>query len=111
MATLGQAPSWPVTVGLVAATSAAAGASGIACKSVIQTQIGDWMRGREMSIWASVAIGSSAIVAVALGLAVDFLGLGTALTLGAIVAGPLLIADLVRGYRRFRPSVGLADGD
>ena len=111
MAVLGQASSWPVTVGLVAATSAAASASGIICQLVIQTQIGDRMRGRVMSIWASVAIGSSAIGAAALGLAVDYLGLGTALMLGAVVAGLLLTAGLVRGSRRIRPSEKLADFD
>ena len=60
--------------------SAAAAASGIICQSAIQTRIGDGMRGRVMSMWASVAIGSSAMGAAVLGIAVEILGLGVTLT-------------------------------
>ena len=96
IAGLGQTASWPVAIGLVAATSASASASAIVCQSEIQTRIGDEMRGRVMSIWASVAIGSSAIGSAGLGIGVEFLGLGVTLTFGAAVAGLLLTAGLAR---------------
>ena len=98
IAGLGLTSSWPAAIGLVAAMSAAASASGIVCQSVIQTRIGDEMRGRVMSMWASVAIGSSAMGAAVLGIAVEFLGLGVTLTFGAISAGLLLAAGLARRY-------------
>ena len=70
IAGLGLTASWPAAISLVAAMSAAAAASGIICQSVIQTRIDDGMRGRVMSMWASVAIGSSAMGAAILGVAV-----------------------------------------
>ncbi|MDE0114650.1 MAG: MFS transporter [Albidovulum sp.] len=90
IAGLGLSASWPVAVILVAAMSAAASASGIICQSAIQIQVGDRMRGRVMSMWASVAIGSTAIGAAVLGSAAEFLGIGATLTLSAIAAGLLL---------------------
>ena len=98
IAGLGLTASWPVAIGLVAAMSAAAAASGIICQSAIQTRIGDGMRGRVMSMWASVAIGSSAMGAAVLGIAVEILGLGVTLTFGAASAGLLLAAGLFRRY-------------
>ncbi len=59
VAGLGLTASWPVAIGLVAAMSAAASASGTICQSAIQTRIGGEMRGRVMSMWASVAIGTA----------------------------------------------------
>ena len=98
IAGLGLTASWPAAIALVAAMSAAAAASGIICQSAIQTRIGDRMRGRVMSMWASVAIGSSAMGAAVLGIAVEFLGLGATMTFSAISAGLLLAAGLVRRY-------------
>ena len=99
MAGLGLTASWPVAIGLAAAILAAASDSGIICQTVIQTRIGNEMRGRVMNMWASVAIGSSAIGAAVLGIAVEFLGLGVTLTFGAVCAWLLLAAGLVGRHR------------
>lgn len=111
IAGLGLTASWPAAIGLVAAMSAAAAASGIICQSAIQTRIGDGMRGRVMSMWASVAIGSSAMGAAVLGVAVEFLGLGVTLTFSAISAGLLLAAGLFRRYWKSRQAARFDDFD
>ena len=111
IAGLGLTASWPAAIGLVAAMSAAAAASGIICQSAIQTRIGDGMRGRVMSMWASVAIGSSAMGAAFLGVAVEFLGLGATLTFSATFAGLLLAAGLFRCCWMSRPAKGFGEFD
>lgn len=104
IAGLGLTASWLAAIGLVAAMSAAAAATGIICQSAIQTLIGDGMRGRVMSMWASIAIGSSAMGAAFLGISVEFLGLGATLTFSAIAAGLLLVAGLFRRRWKSRPA-------
>lgn len=111
IAGLGLTASWPVAIGLVAAMSAAASASGIICQSAIQTRVGDEMRGRVMSMWASVAIGSSAMGAAVLGTAVEFLGLDVTLIFGAVSAGLLLAVGLVHRYCKSRPATRLGGFD
>ncbi len=104
IAGLGLTASWLAAIGLVAAMSAAAAATGIICQSAIQTLIGDGMRGRVMSMWASIAIGSSAMGAALLGISVEFLGLGATLAFSAIAAGLLLVAGLFRRRWKSRPA-------
>lgn len=104
IAGLGLTASWLAAIGLVAAMSAAAAATGIICQSAIQTLIGDGMRGRVMSVWASIAIGSSAMGAAFLGISVEFLGLAATLTFSAIAAGLLLVAGLIRRRWKSRPA-------
>ncbi len=111
IAGLGLTASWPAAISLVAAMSAAAAASGIICQSAIQTRIDDGMRGRVMSMWASVAIGSSAMGAAILGVAVEFLGLGATLTFSAIFAGLLLATGLIHHCWKSQPATRFGDFD
>ena len=64
-----------------------------------------------MSMWASVAIGSSAMGAAVLGTAVEFLGLDVTLIFGAVSAGLLLAVGLVHRYCKSRPATRLGGFD
>lgn len=98
MAGLGLAGSWAWALALVAGLSFCATSIGILCQSSVQTGIEDEIRGRVMSLWAVVAIGSSALGAATLGLSADIAGFGPTLVLAAGLALlPIGVSRLLRG--------------
>jgi MFS family permease len=89
--------SWPVAVMLVAALAFATSAAGIAVQTAIQLDLDDAYRGRVMSLYFMVAIGSAAIGAAAMGWMSDIVGFRTTLTAGG-AAGLMALGVLaVRG--------------
>lgn len=87
--------AWLVAIGFVATVSGAASGTGIVCQVALQTNIDDGLRGRVMSLWASLAIGGSAIGSLILGFGSEFLGYKTAL-ICASLAAVVLTVSLVR---------------
>lgn len=85
----------PLTLLLVACLGFAATMTGISMQTAIQVDLEDDMRGRVMSLWVLVGIGSAASGAVFLGALTDLVGLATALSwVGGF--GTVLLASYVR---------------
>jgi len=86
---------WPLTLLLVACLGFAATMTGISMQTAIQVDLEDDMRGRVMSLWVLIGIGSAASGAVFLGALTDLVGLATALSwVGGF--GAVLLASYVR---------------
>ena len=98
-AALGIAASWSAALALAAAMALFATVTGIVCQSAIQLSIYDAFRGRIMSLWAVVSVGSSAAGAAVLGFLSDLVGHGNALTASACAA--LAIIALMEIRRRW----------
>ena len=64
---------------------------GVSFQSEIQTDLPDGIRGRVMSLWGVVAIGSIAVGSFVVGWSADVIGLGTT---GLIISATSLIAIL-----------------
>ena len=96
-ALLGITESWHAAQALTAAMAFCATITGIVCQSAIQLDIDDNFRGRIMSLWAFVAVGSSAVGAAALGLLSDTVGHGYALPISAV--GALAVIGLLEVKR------------
>ena len=58
---IGLTETWMVAIGLVVGLGLVTTIVSIVCQSAIQMQLDDALRGRVMSIWAVVAIGSAAL--------------------------------------------------
>ncbi|WP_223428932.1 MFS transporter [Tateyamaria pelophila] len=86
---------WPLTLLLVACLGFAATMTGVSMQTAIQVDLEDDMRGRVMSLWVLIGIGSAASGAVFLGALTDLVGLATALSwVGGF--GAVLLASYVR---------------
>ena len=79
---LGLVSSWELAMLIIAALGFSATVTGIVAQTVIQSHLEDDARGRVMSLWVMVGIGSSAAGAMLLGLGVDLFGLQAALLWG-----------------------------
>ena len=79
---LGFVSVWELAMLIVAALGFSATVTGIVVQTVIQSHLEDDARGRVMSLWVMVGIGSSAAGAMLLGLGVDLFGLQAALLWG-----------------------------
>ena len=102
LAALGAFAIWGAAIVLVATIAFVSTVVSIVCQSAIQMQIDDNLRGRVMSIWAVVAIGSAALGSLAFGALVDLMSFAaTALTMAALGLSTLL-ARLVFGSVRRR---------
>ena len=92
---IGLSGLWPLTLLLVACLGFAATMTGISMQTAIQVDLEDDLRGRVMSLWVLVGIGSAATGAVFLGALTDLFGLATALSwVGGF--GAVLLAGYVR---------------
>jgi MFS family permease len=86
---------WLLTLLLVACLGFAATMTGVSMQTAIQVDLEDDLRGRVMSLWVLVGIGSAASGAVFLGALTDLVGLATALSwVGGF--GVVLLASYVR---------------
>jgi MFS family permease len=63
--------NWPIALGIIAVVACDGTVIGILSQSTIQSGIDDDFRGRVMSLWAMVAIGSNAIGAAVLGIIIE----------------------------------------
>ncbi len=78
---IGFSGAWVMTLLLVACLGFATTMAGVSMQTAIQIDLEDDFRGRVMSIWVLVGIGSAACGAVFLGTLADQIGLSTALSL------------------------------
>ncbi|MDE0305238.1 MAG: MFS transporter [Albidovulum sp.] len=99
-ALLGITTLWHAALALAAAMAFCATITGIVCQSAIQLDIDDNFRGRIMSLWAVVAVGTSAVGAAALGSLSDVVGYRQALPISAVAA--LAMIGLLEVKRRWR---------
>ena len=84
---LGLAASWELAICVVGAMGFCLTVSGVAVQTTIQGHLEDDVRGRVMSLWVMVGIGSAAAGAVLLGMAADLFGIQTALVwVGSVMA-------------------------
>jgi MFS family permease len=87
---LAQTATWPVAVALVALLAFAASAAGISIQTAVQIDLDDDFRGRVMSLYFMVAIGSAALGAALIGWLSDLVGFQATLT----AFGPLALLGL-----------------
>jgi len=91
VATIGISPIWEITVFSVLILGCCTSITAISIVTSINLITDDRMRGRIGSIWLTTAIGSAAVGALILGLAIEWLGLSVALSLAGIL-GAILTA-------------------
>lgn len=75
IALIGNTASWPLALLCAAILGASGTYFGVTMQSLIQTDLPDDMRGRVMSIWVVVGLGSTALGAFLLGALADVIGL------------------------------------
>ena len=83
------APNWPLALCAAACMGFAATFTGVSFQSEIQTDLPDDIRGRVMSLWGVVALGSVSIGSFIIGWLTDTIGLGTTgmvMCTGAVIA-------------------------
>ncbi|MBB5516848.1 MFS family permease [Rubricella aquisinus] len=95
VACLAVVPVWWGAVALTVGLGVTGTLTAVGIQSAIQMRLDDGMRGRVMSTWVMLAIGSMAGGALMLGALVDLLGLGPALMIGA-GTGVVLLGILSR---------------
>lgn len=92
---IGVSSLWVLTLILVACLGFAATMAGVSMQTAIQIDLEDELRGRVMSLWILVGIGSAACGAVFIGVLADLAGLASALSwVGGL--GFLFLANYVR---------------
>ena len=77
---VGLSSSWHLSVFLIACLGFAATMTGVSMQTAIQIDLDDDLRGRVMSLWVMVGIGSAAGGAIILGVLADLLGVAPALS-------------------------------
>ncbi len=100
---MGLAPSWPLALAATALTGMASTWCGVSLQAAIQSDLPDAYRGRVMSLWIVVGIGTVALGALAIGTLADLLGIAPALTwmgLGGTVAMSLVALGVRRREKR-----------
>lgn len=91
---LGFNESWPVAVALIGGIGFTSTLVGINFQSAVQMQLDDDMRGRVMSLWMTVAVGGTALGALAVGVLIEYIGFTPALG-GIGVVSIIIFAALV----------------
>ncbi len=86
---LGITHSWPVSVALIAGIGFTSTIVGVNFQSLVQMQLDDDIRGRVMSLWMTIAVGGTAMGALALGVLIDAIGIS--LTLGGVGGASFLV--------------------
>ena len=99
LAALAITDSWALAMALIAAMAYCATGVGITCQRNIQMGIDDTIRGRAMSLWAVVSVGSAAAGAGAQGAMSDFVGIERTFLLAAGIAAAVLA---IHGLRQIR---------
>ncbi len=96
---MGMAPSWPMALAATALTGMTSTWLGVSLQAAIQSDLPDAYRGRVMSLWIVMGIGTVAIGALTIGTLADALGIGPALTWSGLV-GAAAMALVALGVRR-----------
>lgn len=99
MGVLGTTQSWPIALLCAAILGAAGTWFGVSMQQIIQSDLPDDMRGRVMSIWVVVGLGSTALGAWLIGALSGVLGLPVAFV-GIALAGAVSIHSLSRVTHR-----------
>ncbi len=92
---LGLNESWTVAVILIGVIGFASTLVGINFQAAVQMQLDDHIRGRVMSLWMTVAVGGTALGALAVGMLIEYLGFTVALS-GIGVGSLVVFAALLR---------------
>ncbi len=92
---LGLNESWPVAVVLIGVIGFASTLVGINFQAAVQMQLDDDIRGRVMSLWMTVAVGGTALGALAVGVLIEYVGFTAALS-GVGVGSLVIFAILLR---------------
>lgn len=94
---LSEAAIWPLALALVAVIGFCSTLVEVTMQSVVQISVDDGHRGRVMSLWIVVGVGSASIGSLLLGSAADLIGTGLTLRIAALVAmamiGGLLLKE------------------
>ncbi|MEJ6395338.1 MFS transporter [Gymnodinialimonas sp. 2305UL16-5] len=88
---MGVGPTWPMAMSSAALAGAASTWVGISLQAAIQTDLPDGYRGRVMSLWIVVGLGSVSLGAFAIGGLAQILGIGAALVCAGL-AGLTMLA-------------------
>lgn len=99
MAVLGLTQSWPIALGCAAVLGATGTWFGVSMQQIIQADLPDDMRGRVMSIWVVVGLGSTALGAWLIGVLAGIAGVPASF-LGISSVGALAILALSRHMHR-----------
>jgi len=86
---LGINESWAIAVVLIGMIGFASTLVGINLQAAVQMQLDDHIRGRVMSLWMTVAVGGTALGALAVGVLIEYVGFTAALS--GIGVGSLVI--------------------
>ncbi len=96
---LGLNESWPVAVLLIGLIGFASTLVGINFQAAVQMQLDDDIRGRVMSLWMTVAVGGTALGALAVGVLIEYVGFTVALSgigVGSLVVFTALLSRIWR---------------
>lgn len=99
MALIGTTHTWSVAMASAAVLGAAGTYFGVTLQSMIQSDLPDNMRGRVMSIWVVVGLGSTALGAFVIGLLADSIGIGAGSVLVASAGAFAMFIQLWRTRR------------
>ena len=91
---LGRNADWTTAVILIGGIGFTSTLVGVNFQSAVQMQLDDDIRGRVMSLWMTVAVGGTALGALAVGALIDYLGFTSALSgigIGSIVVFTALL--------------------
>jgi len=98
---MGLAPVWPAALAATALVGFCATWVGVSMQAAIQSDLPDAYRGRVMSLWVVVGIGTVALGAVAVGAMAEWIGISRALVvaglLGAAAQGAAVLGMQRRG--------------
>lgn len=95
---MGLAPSWPMALAATALTGMTSTWCGVSLQAAIQTDLPDAYRGRVMSLWIVVGLGTVAVGALGIGALADVMGIKAALA-WAGVAGAAAMGFVALGVR------------
>ena len=92
---LGLNANWTTAVVLIGGIGFASTLVGINFQAAVQMQLDDHIRGRVMSLWMTVAVGGTALGALAVGVLIEYVGFTMALS-GIGVGSLVIFAALLR---------------
>ncbi|MFV0475974.1 MAG: MFS transporter [Pikeienuella sp.] len=104
VALLSADPGWRFALAIAAGIGFCSTITGITMQSVVQVTVDDGHRGRVMSLWVMVGIGSASLGALIMGAVAEIAGLETTLRLGALIGAALVALLSASELQRRRSS-------
>ncbi|QIE55319.1 MFS transporter [Pikeienuella piscinae] len=104
VALLSTTPGWWAALAIVAVIGFCSTLTGVTMQSVVQITVDDAHRGRVMSLWVMVGIGSASLGALTMGAAAEITGLEATLRLGAATGAVVIALLSVVEFQRRRSS-------